>query len=62
MVGTRRGQSARDGTDRGRPFVDWLPMTISAIVLAVAAAWTVLHEDTSTTGNGRHRSRQSGAS
>ncbi|WP_422933496.1 hypothetical protein [Sinomonas sp. P47F7] len=62
MVATRRGHSARDATDEGRPFVDWLPMTISAIVLAGAAAWTVLHEDRSMTGNGRHRSRQSGAS
>ncbi|WP_268815404.1 hypothetical protein [Sinomonas albida] len=35
--------------------MDWLPITVSAILLAAAAAWTVLHEDTSTVGTGRHR-------
>ena len=40
--------------------MDWLPITISAILLAAAAVWTIFHEDSSMMGRGKHRSRRGG--
>ena len=40
--------------------MDWLPMLLSAIALAGVAGWAIFHEDSSTTGGGRHRSHPGG--
>ncbi|WP_269429540.1 hypothetical protein [Sinomonas humi] len=40
--------------------MDWLPIILSLAALAGVAGWTIFHRDSSTAGNGRHRSGRGG--